>query len=113
MAFADRSLLEQKALRYCGPRGIPLSKFLEQRVGEPDWTDRDAVAALDWQDWDVSLCPGCRQPVDECMAHEDVSPEYRAEVKRCHACRVVAIDMKEAGKDVGPESLYSFVRKVG
>ena len=113
MAFADRTPLEQFALRYCAPRGIPLTKFLYARVGEPDWTNEDTQAALDWQAWEDGKCPGCGQPAAESMAHEDVSPEYKAEIKRCHACKVVAIDMHEMTKDGGDTAaLYSLVRKV-
>lgn len=111
MPFADRPAVEQAALRYCAPRGIPLSKFLYARVGEPDWTQEDAQAAFDWQGYEDAKCPGCGQPAIESMAHEDVSPAYEAEVKRCHACEVRRITMEES--DAGNAStLYATVRKV-
>ena len=37
---------------YCGPRGIPLSVFL-------DWPVEDQDAALAWQSLENARCPGC------------------------------------------------------
>ena len=39
-------------MAYCGPRGIPLSKFLA-------WSEEDQQAALAWQTWEHSRCPDC------------------------------------------------------
>ena len=67
VAWADRSPLEQAALRYCAPRGIPLSVFLEQRTvypGQPHWTEDDTLAALDWQAEQDRRCPDCGEHAD-------------------------------------------------
>jgi hypothetical protein len=105
MALEDRPLEEQVALAYCAPRGIPLSTFFDR------WTLNDRMAALDWLADQNGRCPGCGQKVDECMADIEVSPEYVAEAKRCHACEVRRITMEEA--DAGNAStLYATVRKV-
>jgi hypothetical protein len=104
MALADRPLEEQWALAYCGPRGIPLSTFFGR------WTKNDREAALDWLVEQNSRCPGCGQPVNECQADIEVSPEYVAEVKRCHACEVRRITMAESDSG-NPSTLYATVRK--
>lgn len=39
-------------MAYCGPRGIPLSTFL-------NWPVDDQAAALSWQAEDSHRCPGC------------------------------------------------------
>lgn len=115
MAWADRSEVEQIALRYCAPRGIPLSVFRGRVVcpGDPAWLDGDFVAALEWQAYEDGKCPGCGQPASESMADEDDSPAYEAEALRCHACKVRSITEREASNDGDPGAgLYSIVRKV-
>lgn len=39
-------------MAYCGPRGIPLSVFLE-------WDAADQDAALAWSSSEAQKCPGC------------------------------------------------------
>lgn len=39
-------------MNYCGPRGIPLSTFLE-------WSASDQDAALAWANAEAQKCPGC------------------------------------------------------
>jgi hypothetical protein len=84
--IADRSPVEEAALGYCGPRGIPLSVFLGRVVypGEPQWTEDDARAALDWQAEDARRCPNGHDTA-ESMKKENAFA-YRATPLRCHAC---------------------------
>jgi len=102
MAWTDRSALEQEALRYCAPKGIPLSVFFGRVVypGDPQWTDDDALAALDWQADQDSRCPECNQPIDEAMKKSN-SYAYRAESVRCHGCHAIAAEASRlAGNQV-------------
>jgi hypothetical protein len=113
MAWADRPPLEQVALAYCAPRGIPLSVFLGRTVypGDPAWLEDDTLAALDWDAWERAKCPGCGQPRDESMAHEDDAPAYEVEVLRCHACSAAAAESRAAGGD--SPGLFPLIRKAG
>lgn len=104
MTWADRTPLEQAALRFCAPRGIPLSVFLEQRPvypGEPVWLEDDMLAALDWQAHQDQTCDGCGQNIDDTFgpAHEE---KWNAEMSgHCDSCRalrraaLVAVDSDE------------------
>lgn len=51
------------------------------------WSEEDQDAALEWQEYQDSLCPGCGHP-----RHETFGPENRdkfdAEAHQCHACEV-------------------------
>lgn len=51
----------------------------------PEWLDEDQDAALEWQEYDASLCSGCHHPRDESFAKEN-DDKYTAEVLTCHAC---------------------------
>lgn len=52
---------------------------------DADWPDEDIEAALAWRDYEASLCKGCGQPLDECMA-VGADQDYDAEPVVCHAC---------------------------
>lgn len=49
-------------MAYCGPRGIPLSRFLS-------WDQADQDAALAWQTYEARRCPGCGTHPDEGAKH--------------------------------------------
>ena len=93
MAWADRPPLEQAAINYCAPRGIPLSVFLGRVVypGDPQWTDDDRDAAFEWLVEQSKRCSDCGQPLDECTA-KDNSYAYHAEAVRCHACYAINVE---------------------
>lgn len=70
-------------MAYCGPRGIPLSTFLE-------WDELDQDAALVWQAHEARRCPSCGTHPD------DWNPEaggrrdaYTAEAVVCPGCRAL------------------------
>jgi len=92
VAWADRSPLEQAALRFCAPRGIPLSVFLEQRVvypGDPMWTEDDTQAVFDWQVHQNGLCDGCGQDTNDTFG-PDHEEKWNAELSgHCDACRAL------------------------
>lgn len=81
--------LELAVREFCfgGGRAIPPSVFLGRVVGpgEPLWLPEDTAAALEWQAYQRSLCPGCNRPRDESF---DIGMDDRYEVieLRCHAC---------------------------
>jgi len=102
-----RTPFEQAALAYCAPRGIRLSEFLDL------WSPGDQRSALEWQTEQNLKCPGCGQPVTECMVDEDDAPAYEVELRRCHACKAKGIEEREMSRDSDPDpGLYSIVRKV-
>ncbi len=54
-------------------------------VFDPDYTEDDMAAALDWLGEKANECPGCHLPLDETTAadREDV---YHTDLVRCHSC---------------------------
>jgi len=78
---------EEAILEFCSTAGIPRSVFLGRvvGVGEPLWLPEDRQAALEWQAYQKSLCPGCKRPRVECF---DITMDDRYDVTalQCHAC---------------------------
>lgn len=63
-------------MAYCGPRGIPLSKFLQ-------WSPDDQQAALAWQADQDERCPHCGTADWEWEENRDA---YSTEVRVCRGC---------------------------
>jgi hypothetical protein len=117
-SLEDLSSEERLALSYCAPRGIPLSVFFGRVVGLGDqqWTQRDAQAAVLWELDQKAHCPGCGQPRDECMGPEidDDAPEYEVTSTRCWACEARDKKLKEFQEEGGSGAgLYLMVTKAG
>lgn len=68
-------------MRYCGPRGIPLSVFL-------GWSRDDQDAALEWSARESRRCTSCGQLPDEGPVH--------AHVDTCQGCAVQKAAQPEA-----------------
>lgn len=92
-------------MRYCCPRGIPLTRFTEQRLGPPDWSDRDIAAALEWQIHEDTHCPSCGEELDESQREANTFA-YRAEAVACHGCRAVQREAKSLSQDEQPLVRY-------
>ena len=94
---------ELAVLEFCCTAGIPRSVFLGRVVapGEPLWLDDDRRAALEWQEYKKSLCPGCNRPRSESFAVE-MDDRYDVTPLQCHACaardRRAYNTAREAGK---------------
>jgi hypothetical protein len=56
--------------------------------GEPQWLERDALAAVWWQTEQSRRCQECGQNLDESM-DKDNAYAYKAEPLWCHGCRAV------------------------
>lgn len=112
MAWADRSPLEQAALRYCAPLGIPLSVFLGRVVypGSPQWTDDDTLAAFDWQGYQDRLCTGCGQSLDDTVGPDQFDKWNAEEVGACDACRALdrTARIKAGNDDLNPTAGVRF-----
>lgn len=68
-------------MAYCGPRGIPLSAFLE-------WPEWDQDAALGWQAHESRRCGSCGTHPDDWNPKRDGDREaYHAEDVQCPGCR--------------------------
>lgn len=52
---------------------------------DPEWTDEDMAAALDWLR-DRKLRCSCGHRIDETTRDDRAMNFYDAEVKQCHAC---------------------------
>lgn len=66
---------------YCGPRGIPHSRFL-------DWSTDDQEKALWWMARERQRCNGCGTHPDEWNEDLGGSREaYKAEERTCPGCR--------------------------
>lgn len=67
-------------------------------AGEPEWLPEDIEAALEWQDYQSSLCSGCGNPKAECFDPKN-EDDYEAEPLRCHACATRDRKAKLVGSD--------------
>jgi len=115
-SLEDMSPEERLALAYCAPRGIPLSVFLGRVVGngDPQWTPRDAEAAVLWHIEQSARCSGCGRPRNECMVEFAEAPEYEVTPIRCWACEARDKMSQEFREKGGSGSgLYMTVAKVG
>jgi hypothetical protein len=65
--------------------------------GEPEWLPEDTEAALEWQDYQDTLCSGCGFPIAECF-HPDMEEAYTAAGLTCHACSTRERAAKERAK---------------
>jgi hypothetical protein len=92
-------------MRYCCPRGIPLTRFTEQRLGPPDWTVRDINAALEWQIHEDAHCGNCGMPLEESQ-QADNTFAYRSEAVACHGCRAVQREARKLEADEQPLVRY-------
>jgi hypothetical protein len=113
LTLDDLTVEERMALAYCAPRGIPLSVFLGRIVGagEPQWTERDAQAAVLWQIEQNAHCTGCGRPRSECMVAEIDAPDYEVTVQKCWACEARDAKMLEHQEGKGSTAgVYFSVR---
>jgi hypothetical protein len=111
----DLTVEERLALSYCAPHGVPLSVFLGRVVGlgDPQWHEEDAQAAVLWQIEQNVRCTGCGQPRSECMGPEDDAPDYEVTITRCWACEARDAKSREFQEDGASSSgIYMSVAKV-
>lgn len=78
-------------MRYCGPRGIPLSTFL-------GWAQEDQDAALAWQAHEAERCPGCGRHPDDPPSHPHVGV--------CPSCRAQALQGREVDRAGGEHLVW-------
>lgn len=71
-------------MAYCGPRGIPLSTFLQ-------WPADDQAAALSWLAEDRLRCTSCGTAEWEWEADPDA---YQAEARVCMGCHRSGLERK-------------------
>ncbi len=78
---------ELAVIEFCCTAGIPRSVFLGRVVtdGEPLWLPEDRQAALEYQAYKKSLCPGCNRPRTECF-DKAMDDAYSVVALQCHAC---------------------------
>ena len=77
---------------------------------DAEWTDDDIASALGWQDYQRSLCTGCKHPKDETF-QKDKANAYDAEPVACHACQARDRAVKAFRHDKGDEDgVFSVVR---
>jgi hypothetical protein len=73
---------------------------------EAEWTDEDRRLALELQEYEAGLCPGCSTPMSETT---DPANEYRYEAKlplRCHRCTTSERAMKQYEENEAPSALF-------
>lgn len=75
-------------MEYCGPRGIPLSTFLQ-------WPPDDQLAALSWSSEDRVRCPHCGTAEWE---WEEDGDAYRAEPRVCRGCHRRGVEEQQLRK---------------
>jgi hypothetical protein len=104
--MAEWSPLEEAAIDYCCPRGIPLTLFTEQRVvlpGEPQWTVRDVEAALWWQARQSRRCE-CGHNLDDTLGEGEAYKWNAEKTGQCDVCRALdlAATVIRGGDDLNP-----------
>lgn len=83
---ADQQLRNE--LDLCATWGIPHSQFLG---GDGRWTELDRAKALEWQQWQRTLCSDCRtRASDWDPAQGGHRHAYIADTIRCPGCEVIA-----------------------
>lgn len=99
-------------MAYCGPRGIPYTRFLG---GIDEWDDLSRAAALAWDEAERHRCNGCGQDRDDWYERDDrgeivigedgypkVAVPFRFEVTNtyCPACHALhASTPKDQSRD--------------
>lgn len=91
-------------MEYCGPLGIPHSRFA-------GWDRDDRDKAVVWQARKRQACPSCRTRPDEWDEKVGGSnTAYRAEIKACRGCEVVAGGQAQITKEHGNGAYVALVR---
>jgi len=81
-------------MAYCGPRGIPLSKFLA-------WADHDQDAALAWQAHEARRCPHCGTHPDDWNPDKGGRRDaFHGQVVICPGCQQIE-SSREREPDAG------------
>jgi len=73
---------------------------------EPAWTEEDTVAALQLQEYENDLCPGCHHPLAETT---DPAKEFAYKATppiRCHRCTASGIAGDQAQELPQPSALF-------
>lgn len=81
---------------YCGPRGIPRSRFLR-------WPRRDQDEAIAWLLRDRAACPKCGTRAEEwdpALGGRDDA--YVPDLRKCWGCHTTAAGEKQIRDDMGP-----------
>lgn len=102
---APEALTARNTLKTAVAHGLPVSVFLGRRKPGSIWLAADTLAALAWQSYLNSLCPGCGHPRHESFDVE-ADGAYVAHADRCHACTAAAVQQRawaKADADVGYE----------
>lgn len=75
-----------------------------ETIHDPEWTDEDIAAALDWQHEQSLLCSGCGHPADETL-DDEIRAAWITEKRTCWACaskeRTQANDSKKGARPHG------------
>jgi len=91
-------------LKTAALHGLPMSVFLGRRKPGSIWLSDDTMAALAWQSYVDSLCPGCGHPRHESMDKERRG-EYAVTTTRCFACQAVGERQAGMTKQLGSEPM--------
>ncbi len=91
-------------LKTAALHGLPMSVFLGRRKPGSIWLSDDTIAALAWQSYVDSLCPGCGHPRHESMDKEHRG-EYAVTTTRCFACQAVGERQAGMTKQLGSEPM--------
>ena len=94
-------------MSYCGPQGIPRSRFLR-------WPQRDQDDAMAWALHERTRCPSCgTRPEDWDPEQGGRDDAYRAELHKCWGCDAKASAEKKIREDMGPGVFVTLVRVEG
>lgn len=100
--FLGRELVQRTTYEYdlSGTRTVAVT------TTEAEWTDDDRRMALELQDWEAGLCPGCQTSMAETTDPENEG-QYVAELPiRCHRCTASVKAMKPYEESDVPSALF-------
>lgn len=93
-------------MAYCGPRGIPWSRFLS-------WDRASRDAAILWQQRQQQTCPSCgTHPDDWDPEHGGHPRAWVAKIHHCPGCAALEHGRKRLEKDVDAGDTVSLRRQV-
>jgi hypothetical protein len=89
---------------YCGPRGIPHSKFLT-------WSEGDQDKAIAWMLADLTRCPTCGTVPEDWLDEDGKDrepPPFEARSKRCVGCATI-LDVRKQIPDESQQSVHVYL----
>jgi hypothetical protein len=100
--FLGRELVQTTSYFY----GLDGRLVTSRTTTEAEWTEDDRRMAMELQDWEATLCPGCQSPLSETTSPENETGYVAGLPVRCHRCTASAKAMKPYEESEVPSALF-------